>query len=126
MPEFVNPFSGMVPRKMTKGELIRALRLDLAAEEEAVHAYVAHAEATDDPLAKAVLLDIADEERQHAGEFVELIKRLAPEEEGFLATGAQEVAAMAEGLEAGGEASPPASGQVEPETTIGSLRESES
>ena len=36
MPEFVNPFSGVVPRKMTKGELIRAIRLNIAAEHEAV------------------------------------------------------------------------------------------
>jgi len=102
MPEFVNPFSGMVPaRKMTKGELIRALRLNLAAEEEAVHAYVAHAEATDDPLAKKVLLDIADEERQHAGEFLELIGRLAPDEAGFLEAGRAEVVEMAEELGGG-------------------------
>ncbi len=33
MPEFVNPFSGMVPeRNMTFNELIRAIRLNLAAE----------------------------------------------------------------------------------------------
>ena len=56
MPEFVNPFSGMVPaRKMTDAELIRALRLNLAAEEEAVHVYQAHADATDNELAKKVL-----------------------------------------------------------------------
>ena len=36
MPEFLNPFSGMVPaRKLTLEELIRAIRLDLAAEHEA-------------------------------------------------------------------------------------------
>ena len=43
MPEFVNPFSGVVSRKMTKGELIRAIRLNIAAEHEAVHVYMAHA-----------------------------------------------------------------------------------
>jgi len=44
MPEFVNPFSGMAPdRKMTNAELIRALRLNIAAEEEAIHLYEAHA-----------------------------------------------------------------------------------
>jgi hypothetical protein len=38
MPEFVNPFSGKVTdRQLTLGELVRALRLDLAAEHEAVH-----------------------------------------------------------------------------------------
>ena len=41
MPEFVNPFSGKVPeKKLTQEELIRAIRLDLAAEHEAVHAYL--------------------------------------------------------------------------------------
>ena len=74
MPEFVNPFSGMVPeRKMTKAELVRALRLNLAAEEEAVHAYESHADATDNELARKVLHDIANEERVHAGEFQRLL-----------------------------------------------------
>ncbi len=37
MPDLVNPFSGVVPgRKMADAELAGALRLDLAAEEEAV------------------------------------------------------------------------------------------
>jgi len=98
MPEFVNPFPGLVPRKMTKSELVRALRLNLAAEEEAVHAYMAHAEATDDLLAKKVLIDIADEERVHAGEFLELIKRLAPGEAKLLEAGRKEVEEMAGGL----------------------------
>ena len=40
MPEFVKPFSGMIPaRKMTHSELIRAMRMNLSAEEEATHAY---------------------------------------------------------------------------------------
>lgn len=91
MPGFLNPFSGMVPRKMTKEELIRAIRLDLSAEEEAVHLYMAHADATDDPLAKKVLIDIANEERVHAGEFQRLLNILAPDEEKFLQDGAREV-----------------------------------
>ncbi len=48
MPEFVKPFSGMIPdRKLTREELIRAIRLDLSAEEEAVHQYTTHADATE-------------------------------------------------------------------------------
>lgn len=102
MPEFVHPFTGMAPdRKMTLAELIRALRLNLAAEEEAVHLYMAHADATDNELAAAVLRDIADEERVHAGEFQRLINILAPEEAGFLAEGAAEVDELAEGLNTG-------------------------
>jgi rubrerythrin len=96
MPEFVNPFSGLKPgRKMTDSELARALRLDLAAEEEAVHLYEAHADATDNKLAKKVLLDIANEERVHAGEFQRLINILLKDEEKFLAEGAEEVDELA-------------------------------
>jgi len=96
MPEFVNPFSGVVPRKISNNELARAIRLDLAAEEEAVHVYTAHADATDNELAKRVLLDIADEERVHAGEFQRLLNILLEDEEKLLAEGAQEVNEMAE------------------------------
>ncbi len=101
MPSFANPFSGMVPRLMTKSELIRALRMNLAAEEEAVSQYMAHADATDDPLAKKVLIDIADEERVHAGEFQALISRLAEDEEELLEDGRKEVEEMAEGTSTG-------------------------
>ena len=77
MPEFVNPFSGKVPeRPLTKEELIRAIRLDIAAEHEATHLYMAHAEAIDDPVARAVLIDIANEERVHVGEFMRLLSIL--------------------------------------------------
>ncbi len=98
MPEFLNPFSGVVPRKLTKSELVRAIRLNIAAEHEAVHLYMAHAEATDDPLAKEVLTDIANEERAHIGEFMELLRNLAPDEAKFLEEGRKEVAELATGL----------------------------
>ncbi len=119
MPEFVNPFSGKVPdRKFTKEELIRAIRLNLAAEHEAVHLYMAHADATDHPLAKKVLIDIANEERVHAGEFSRLLEILTGDEAKWLAEGAEEVDEMAAEL---GSAEAPASGGEEP--TIGSLKE---
>jgi len=100
MHEFVNPFSGKVPeRKLTKEELIRAIRLDVAAELEAIHLYMAHAEAIDDPLARRVLIDVANEEIVHVGEFQRLIQILTAGEEGrWLAQGAAEVDEMAEGL----------------------------
>jgi rubrerythrin len=96
MPEFLNPFSGKLPEsKLSKEELIRALRLDLAAEHEAVHLYLAHADATDHPLAKKVLVDIANEERVHAGEFARLLSLLTGDEDALLAKGAREVDEMA-------------------------------
>ena len=95
MPEFVNPFSGKIPeRKLTSEELIRAIRLDLSAEEEAVHTYMAHADATDNPVAKAVLIDIANEERVHVGEFARLIAILTGDEDEYLNKGALEVNAI--------------------------------
>lgn len=96
MPEFTNPFSGKVPeRKLTKEELIRAIRLDIAAEHEAVHIYMAHAEAIDDPLARQVLIDIANEEREHIGEFMRLLEILTNgEETKFLQAGIDEVDEM--------------------------------
>lgn len=102
MPEFVNPFSGRTPdRKLTFNELIRALRLNLAAEEEAIHLYMAHADATDNELAAAVLRDIADEERAHVGEFQRLLNILLDDEEQLLADGAAEVDELAEELRSG-------------------------
>jgi len=95
MPEFGNPFSGMrADRKVTKDELIRAIRFMVAAEFEAVQLYMQLAESTDDKLAKEVLIDIADEERVHAGEFLRLLKHLAPDEEKFYEEGAEEVDEM--------------------------------
>jgi rubrerythrin len=52
--------------------------LNIAAELEAVHQYTAHAEATDNADARKVLLDIANEELVHAGEFTSLLYRLDP------------------------------------------------
>ncbi len=92
MPEFTSTFNGVVPdRKLTREELIRQIRLDLSAEEEAVFLYMAHAEATDDPLARAVLLDVANEERIHIGEFARLLEILTGDEIRFLNNGAKEV-----------------------------------
>jgi len=99
MPEFVNPFSGKVPeRKLTTEELIRAIRLNVAAEHEAIHLYMAHADATDHPLARKVLIDIANEEREHVGEFNRLLEILTGDEDKYLAKGREEVDEMATGI----------------------------
>ncbi len=118
MPEFVNPFSGKIPdHPLTPGELIRAIRLDLAAEHEAVHTYLAHAEATENPLAKAVLIDIANEERVHAGEFDRLLSILTGDEDEYLTRGAKEVDAIAAEI-----GQPSQETKEKGMTTIGSLK----
>ena len=63
----------------------------VAAEYEAVQLYMQLAESTDNKLAIEVLKDIADEERVHAGEFLRLLRELAPDEERLYAEGAKEV-----------------------------------
>jgi rubrerythrin len=62
MPEFGSPFSGLAnDRKLTKSELVRAIRFMVAAENEAIQMYMQLAESTDDKLAIEVLTDIANE-----------------------------------------------------------------
>jgi len=95
MAEFANPFNGMMPdRKLNDRELARAIRMALAAEEEAIHMYEAMADASDNPLATKVIQDIADEERVHAGEFQELLRVLLPDEQQLLNKGMDEVREM--------------------------------
>ena len=92
MPAFGSPFSGLANgRKLTDEELIRAIRFMVAAEYEATQLYMQLAESTDNKLAVKVLKEIADEERVHVGEFLRLLRELAPDEEKFYAQGAKEV-----------------------------------
>jgi uncharacterized protein len=124
MPEFINPFSGKVPdRKLTDEELIRAIRLNIAAEHEAIHLYMAHADATDHPLAKKVLVDIANEEREHIGEFNRLLEILTGDEAEWLEEGREEVDEMAAELGTGSAEPEPKASEEDTETTIGSLKD---
>ena len=92
MPEFGTPFSGLAKdKKISQEELIRAIRFMIAAEYEAIQLYMQLADSTNNKLAQEVLKDIADEERVHAGEFLRLLKELAPDEEKFYREGAEEV-----------------------------------
>jgi rubrerythrin len=63
----------------------------VAAEYEAVQMYMPLAESTNNELAIEVLKDIANEERVHAGEFLRLLRELAPDEKAFYVKGAKEV-----------------------------------
>lgn len=99
MPDFGNPFAGLANnRKLSDEELVRAIRFMVAAEYEAVQLYMQMAESTDNKLAQAVLKEIADEEIVHAGEFLRLLKELAPDEEKHYTKGALEVEELMEEL----------------------------
>jgi rubrerythrin len=92
MPNFTDPFPGIKETNpMSKDDLVKALRLDLAAEEDAASLYVTHSNATDNPLVIKVLRSISNEERVHIGELLRLIETLDPEETKFLENGAAEV-----------------------------------
>ena len=76
MPSFGSPFSGFSSEhKLTGEELIRAVRFLVS---------------IDDPFAQAVLKDVADEERVHAGQFLKLLQHLAPDEAKLYEKGAKE------------------------------------
>ncbi|MBM3296428.1 MAG: rubrerythrin [Candidatus Aminicenantes bacterium] len=95
MPEFGHPFSvKKSDRKLSHEELVRAIRFMVAAEYEAIQLYQQTAESTDNDLAKKVLLDVADEEKEHAGEFLRLLHELQPDEEKFYKEGTEEVEEM--------------------------------
>ena len=84
---FGNPFSANVERKMTKKELVQAIRADLSGELEAIYGYDARVQATDDPVAKAVLSELRDEEKSHMGKLLTLLKYLDPKEGDLYASG---------------------------------------
>ena len=95
MPEFSSVFSvKKSDRKLTKDELIRAIRFSIAAEYEAVQIYTQLAESIDDKLAITVLLDVSNEELEHAGEFLKLLRQLNPDEEKHYEDGYKEVEDM--------------------------------
>ena len=116
MPDFPNPFSGNVDRKVNKEELVQALRVDIAGELEAMFLYDAHAQATDEPLARKVLMEIRDEEKAHVGELTTLLSRLDPNWSESLAGGKGEVLQTMQEL---GIAS--ADGASDGRATVGSL-----
>ena len=124
MPDFATAFTGKASdRTLTHNELVRAVRLMIADEFEAVQVYTQLAESIENELAREVLLDIADEERVHAGEFQRLLFELAPGEKELYAQGAVEVEGKIAGL---AQKSQGPAGKGQPnmgEMTVGSLKE---
>ena len=98
MPIFSDPFSGNIEKRLTKEDLLQALRIDIASELEAIYLYEAHANSTNDKVVKAVLLDIANEEKEHIGELLALMRYLEPNLQDHLNEGSAEVYKMMETL----------------------------
>jgi rubrerythrin len=121
MPNFANPFQGNVNRKITKEELIQAVRLDIAGELEAIFLYDAHVQATDDPVAKQIIADIRDEEKAHVGELMTLLKILDPAEAQHFVEGEAEVKELLESMGSVNPTQNPAEVAAKIKPTVGSL-----
>src|SRR5215207_4767696 len=92
--DLTDPFVRLVPRKMSDEELARAIRLNVAAEVDAINLYAAHLEATDNEAARKILAHIIDEEKEHLAEFLELLKVLDPKQAQELGEAGAKVAAI--------------------------------
>lgn len=104
MPEFANPFQGnKCDRKLTQEELLRAIRFSLASEFEAIQLYEQLKESIDNEECKKLLEEIADDEKEHAGNFLYLIEHLSKEESLKYEEGKKEAKEI---IENGGEQSP--------------------
>lgn len=102
MPEFSHPFAGNnLDRTLSHGEILRAVRFSIAAEFEAIQLYMQIAESTDNELVKKVMIDVANEEREHAGEFLKVLIEIEPDEMKYYKEGVEEVKEMMEELEKG-------------------------
>jgi len=79
-----------------KGKLRDAeiARVGIIAELDAINLYEQLAALAENKLLRKVLLDIANEEKTHVGEFLEMLKRLDREQEKELDKGRDEVVEM--------------------------------
>lgn len=91
MPQFATPFSiKKSDKKLTNEELIRAIRFSIASEYEAIQIYEEIIESTDNEEVIKLLKEIANDEKVHAGNFLYLMKILAPDEKISYKDGAAE------------------------------------
>jgi rubrerythrin len=91
-----NPIEIPSGKKLSREELIQAVRLSIIAELDAINLYLQLSSATDDPLARKVFEDIAREEKTHVGEFLTLLEKLDPEQVKELEKGKKEVKELEE------------------------------
>ena len=92
MPNFSQPFNGNnLDRKLTKDEIIRAVRFSIASEYEAIQLYEQIKDSIDDKTIKEIFQDIANEEKVHVGEFLKTLHILAPKEMDFYKEGKSEI-----------------------------------
>ncbi|NPA75739.1 MAG: rubrerythrin [Euryarchaeota archaeon] len=75
---------------------VELVRIGIIAELDAINLYEQLAAQAHDPLVRRVFMDIAEEEKEHFGEFMELLRKLDSELEDALESGREEVLEMEE------------------------------
>lgn len=86
-----DPFVATASRQLSNEELLQAVRADIVGEYEAVIGYEAHALAATDNRVKQILYQIADDEKKHVGQLMELLQLLSPKEQQLIDQGRQTV-----------------------------------
>ncbi len=74
--DFTDPYAGTARNKLQHSTLAQAIRIDMAAELDAINLYVTHMESTDDPIIKSIIEHIIEEEKEHLAEFEQMLFRL--------------------------------------------------
>ena len=94
------PVFGKNPIELAKvlgpEEVCDALRLALIAEIDAITLYTQLARRISDPLVKKVFLAVANEEKEHMGEFFSLLKKCDPSLAEMMKRGEEEVKGFSE------------------------------
>lgn len=91
MPEFSTPFQGnKCDRKLSKEELIRAIRFSIASEFEAIQLYEQLKDSIDNHDAIKLLDEVVEDEQVHVGNFLHLLELLSPEEKEKIEEGKEE------------------------------------
>ncbi len=89
------PFDMEKLRKLGKEQMdVELVRIGIIAELDAINLYEQLASLAKDELVKRMLLDIAREEKEHFGEFLELLRNLDTEIEKAMEEGSEEVGEM--------------------------------
>lgn len=88
---FTDPFPGLDRHLNSQGDQVRALRLDIALEQDAASVYTNQADHTDNIMLKTMLNEVADDERTHIGVFQRMVEVLTEDENELNLKGAQEV-----------------------------------
>ena len=80
MPAFGDINTVYTPvRKLSMGEILRAIQFAIASEYETIQIYQQIMESTDNKDVHAVMTDLADDEMHHAGALLKLLYTLSPD-----------------------------------------------